>query len=93
MNRRKFFSELENEITALIVRRSIEQDSDDSLIYNNEQIGYVFFKTSLEEKYDREFFVILEEISVEVVNQLGEPYKRINEEINEIMFNKLYKKL
>lgn len=93
MNRRKFFSDLENEITDLTVRRSIEEDKDNDLIFKGEQIGYVYFKTSTDDTYRDEVQVTLEEITVEVVNQLGEPHKRINEEINEIMFNKLYKKL
>ncbi len=102
MNREKFFNNLETAITGTIVMRSIEEIDSSEFILNGEPIGDIFFKTSVNtvfgekshEYYEPdEYEIVLEEISVNLINQFGEPYKRINEKINEIMSNKIYKKL
>lgn len=102
MNREKFFNNLETAITGTIVMRSIEEIDDSEFIFNGEPIGDVYFKTSVdtiygEKSYDYnepdEYEITLQEVSVKLINQFGEPYKRINERINEIMSKKLYKKL
>ena len=102
MNREEFFNNLETAITGTIVMRSIEEIDDSEFIFSGEPIGDIYFKTDVNTVYGEksheyyepdEYEITLQEVSVNLINQYGQPYERINERINEIMSNKLYKKL
>lgn len=102
MNRQKLFDNLEVEITKTIVINSIQGIDDSEFIFNGESLGDVYFKADVKNIFGEksheycepdECEITLEEVSVKLINKFGRPYERINERINEIMSNKINKKL